>query len=655
MVEELWKTPISDDPEEDAKLKKTIANCNFGMLEKQVNKTVKSKLFDTYEDAKWFQTKYGGSISFMKQYEEKHEWKYVNPLDKGVEDAEMEKSVEWVDTGNALFILNLSAEQDLTNGFRYIKELLMQHHNFYLNKCRRLLEAHDITVYTVKTDAFTIPKVCLREAEELLNFGQGIGCWRNSKWDADDDDIKLPTGSIEMKENKLIEVQRCIAQPIDLTIADEYNLDKLCDYFELHRRVMVRAEFAGCGKSYACRHMEKRGHKVLYVCPTNKLAYNYGVDGCTINRFFGIGLTEESRLAKFDASAYDTIVFDEIFFSSIRKLARIKRYCEEHPEKIVIATGDACQLESIDCITNQLDYDAYYDSCIDQIFPVSMYFRESKRLKDPKDRELLRKLKQDIFDEGIPVEKTIRKYFKLVKDWTTTYNIAYRNSTCGSISKAVREQILRKFEPYELGEILICRTYFKIKKIVFQVNYEYTITGISQDNITLNRNLVVPVHLVKKNFVHNYCRTCHSFQGSSIDDAITIFDWKFVHVDRKWIYTSITRATDLKKVFFHDYDESAENMQKMMQYFQKKIDNYKYQDNRANRQTDGRPYLNKEWLLGCIGKSCNSCGDALVYSRAGGKIDCNLTAQRLDNSVGHYVDNVVPYCIYCNMSMSNRE
>ena len=186
-------------------------------------------------------------------------------------------------------------------------------------------------------------------------------------------------------------------------------------------------------------------------------------------------------------------------------------------------------------------------------------------------------------------------------------------------------------------------------------NYEYTITGISQDNITLNRNLVVPVHLVKKNFVHNYCRTAHSFQGSSINDAITIFDWKFVHVDRKWIYTSITRATDLKKVFFHDYDESAENTQKMMQYFQKKIDNYKYQDKRADRQTEGRPYLSKEWLLGCIGKSCNSCGDALVYSRAGGKIDCNLTAQRLDNSVGHYVDNVVPYCIYCNMAMSNRE
>jgi len=49
-------------------------------------------------------------------------------------------------------------------------------------------------------------------------------------------------------------------------------------------------------------------------------------------------MTEQTQMAKFDDGPYDTIVFDEIFFSSIRKLARIKRYCDEHPEKIVIAT-----------------------------------------------------------------------------------------------------------------------------------------------------------------------------------------------------------------------------------------------------------------------------------------------------------------------------
>ncbi len=45
-------TSISDDNKEDQILKKTIANCCYGMLEEQVNTKVNSKIFDTYEDAK---------------------------------------------------------------------------------------------------------------------------------------------------------------------------------------------------------------------------------------------------------------------------------------------------------------------------------------------------------------------------------------------------------------------------------------------------------------------------------------------------------------------------------------------------------------------------------------------------------------------------
>ena len=83
--------------------------------------------------------------------------------------------------------------------------------------------------------------------------------------------------------------------PIELSLQDEYHTTKHCEYGGQHKRVMVRAEYAGCGKSYACEQMKQRGHKVLLVCPTNKLASNYDEDGCTINRFFGIGLTEETK------------------------------------------------------------------------------------------------------------------------------------------------------------------------------------------------------------------------------------------------------------------------------------------------------------------------------------------------------------------------
>ena len=167
---ELWSTPISDNSSEDQSLKKTIANCSYGMLEKQINKTVKSKIFDAYEDAKFFQLEYGGDITFIKQYEQTTTYKEVSSLDKGVEDAEFQWQMQMVPTGKCLFILNLSAECSLNSGFRYIKELLLQHHNFYLSKCWNVLKENGVDVYTVKTDAFTIRKEHLDIASELLSW-----------------------------------------------------------------------------------------------------------------------------------------------------------------------------------------------------------------------------------------------------------------------------------------------------------------------------------------------------------------------------------------------------------------------------------------------------------------------------------------------------
>ena len=651
LIEELWSAKISNDREQDEVLKKTIANCSFGMLEKQVNKKVKSKIFDSYEDAKFFQVKYGGEITFIKQYEQKAMWKDTSPLDIDVEDAEFGLKMEMIPTGNCLYILNLSAECSLNNGFRYIKELLMQHHNFYLNRSRKLLEDSGVEVYTVKTDAFTIQSRHLEEASELLNWEAGIGSWRFHR----DDDIKFPdTGHfLTLRENTWKPLREHPVRPIHLT--NEYDMDTICKHFEEKRRVMIRAEFAGCGKSYACKQMEKRGHKVLFVCPTNKLASNYGDIGCTINRFFSIGMTEESRMAKFDDSPFDTIVFDEIFFSSVRKLARIKRYCEEHPEKIVIATGDTNQLECIDCITNQHDYDTYYNRCVDMIFPDSMYLRENKRLKNKKDKETLKQFKQDIFDESIPTETTIKKYFKLTRSLESVRNVAYLNATCERVSRRVQRELLKKTDEYSVGEVLVCRSYFKVKKQVFNVNYEYSITAVEHNCLTLSNGnsinaVLVPIEVVRKNFIHHYCRTCHSFQGSSLDEQLTIFDWKFVHVNRKWLYTSVTRATHLKNVLFFDYDEDQEKQEEMLQYFGKKVERYKQQDRKARRDVAIKGYVTREWLMGCLGKSCPECGDALIYERG----RSNLTAQRVDNNLPHLIDNVVPCCVFCNCALSNR-
>ena len=73
--------------------------------------------------------------------------------------------------------------------------------------------------------------------------------------------------------------------------------------------------------------------------------------------------------------------------------------------------------------------------------------------------------------------------------------------------------------------------------------------------MVLDGAAVIPLAVARANFIHGYCKTCHSFQGSSIDKPLTIYDWKFKHVDRKWIYTACTRATNLANVSFFIYDE----------------------------------------------------------------------------------------------------
>ena len=91
-------------------------------------------------------------------------------------------------TGKCLFILNLSAWASLTNGFRYIKELLMQHHNFYMSRSCDLLKENGVDVYTVKTDALTIPQSQVERAKEVSNWDEGVGSWRLYRTE----DIKFP-------------------------------------------------------------------------------------------------------------------------------------------------------------------------------------------------------------------------------------------------------------------------------------------------------------------------------------------------------------------------------------------------------------------------------------------------------------------------------
>ena len=165
----------------------------------------------------------------------------------------------------------------------------------------------------------------------------------------------------------------------------------------------------------------------------------------------------------------------------------------------------------------------------------------------------------------------------------------------------------------------------------------------------------VSLDLIRKHFLHGYCRTCHSYQGSTIKDEITIFDWNFFYVSRKWIYTAITRTTDLKNVFIYNGKCEEYNETLLDSYLMKKISQYKKQDKDANRPISNN-YVDIKWFKNCFGKNCSGCGNMFNFTvNNRNEVSTNLTADREDCSDDHHLYNIVPLCILCNCSKSNKK
>jgi thymidine kinase len=653
IVDKLYKATISEDDDENVNLMKLIANVNIGMLEKNQNKKTKSFIYDTLEEARQKQQEYGGKISVVSKL---MTVLARNPLDEDIDDEDdlIYKEISDPDSPN-FYVLNISEEKELVSGFKYIKELLIQDHNFKMYKDYNTLRDNNINVYSIKTDAFTIKREDLQKAKELLAFG-GIGKWRVDKYG---DDIRLPYLDFTFEE--IEEIPITVPTNERIHIEDEYNTEEICKAFEEHKRVMVRADLPGSGKSYACEHLAKMGHKVVFVCPTNKLVQKYdkiaGVEAVTINRFFNMAVDNESTIGKaFDHSCFDVVVFDEIYFSCSRKLAKIKHFVENNQDKIIIATGDTCQLEPISSLTNTRDWAEYADECINQIFPYEIYLKENKRLKTQEQRDKLKRIKRDIFNSKIPMMKTFKKYFKFTSDITNSLNnIALLNSTCKTVSNHIRKK-LGKSKEYEVGEYLTCRTRTSVKHGVINVNFQYQIAEVYEDREEIlladNREeYLVPLELVRKNFLYSYCSTCHSFQGSSINEKMTIFDYQNYFISRNWMWVAVTRATDLDNVYFYTYDETMKESL-IKDYFDKKCEGYKRQDRQAGREIVEEEYVTGDWFMSKtkVNPCCSNCGDVSVsFDR--GVIRSNITAQRNDNSICHTVDNCILLCCTCNVTI----
>ena len=649
IVDELWNTTIDEnDADEDKYIKKLIGNVNYGLLEKGGSTSYKSIVYKNLREAVSNQTDYGGRVHKLSCVKE--------TVEVERDEAKFSTTINsYEDELKSYYILNLKDEAHLKNGFRWIKEILLQYHNFTMWESWWKLRNAKVSVYSVKTDAYTIRSEDEAKAREALDFHNDVGGWRVSKTD----DIKLPTDEYKFVENKLIEIPTYESEEIE--VKDEYDTDAIVEKIIEKKQVMIRGTVPGTGKSYICKRMAELGYKVVFVCPTNRLLQEFEGEAMTVNKFFGISFGD-AYVEPFDYSDYDVIVFDEIYFSGLSVYWKIKRFVEQNKDsKIIVATGDCKQLKSVQPITNTKDYEPYVDSIIDNIFEHHILLKECKRLHTDEDKDKLHNIKHDIFVNKISVDGLVKKYgFRYTDDITSSpFNIAFLNNTCKNVSSKIREMENRT-EEFELGERLICREYTVNDKHVFNVNFQYDIVlildeGLLLKNVKDGKLHPLPLDKARSSFIFASCSTAHSAQGCSVDSEITIFDYNHFLVKNypEWLFTALTRCRDLSKVKFFKYSKDTSddfNQKLIMSYYNRKIENYRLQDRKGKRLIPKEGYVNTEWFLKNITNSCNYCGCGFTIDINRGGIMSNLTAQRVNNEEAHTLDNIVPYCRRCNCS-----
>ena len=144
----------------------------------------------------------------------------------------------------------------------------------------------------------------------------------------------------ELKINH--EMKYSITQFNKISINNEWDVNELYDKIVEHKHVIIRAAMPGSGKSYACEYFKEKGHKILFVCPTNVLVQKYrlkGIDAVTVDKFFSISMCPNVKLKRFNHSNYDTVIFDEIYFLDMRKLNSIYQFVMTNNDKINYSYG----------------------------------------------------------------------------------------------------------------------------------------------------------------------------------------------------------------------------------------------------------------------------------------------------------------------------
>lgn len=245
------------------------------------------------------------------------------------------------------------------------------------------------------------------------------------------------------------------------------------------------------------------------------------------------------------------------------------------------------------------------------------------------------------------LEKTLRNTLLSPLPLRKNINNAL-NATASWVNGLIHEPLDN--EVYYEGLELICKQSLKFGKIRSCVNGTYQIINIEDDVFTLtdwDTTIDVSKEMIKAHFSLPYARTCHSYQGMSEDEALTIFDIQHFMVDNDWVYTAITRATSLSQIYIYTGSYPYQDSLKKLKWeITKRIDAHKTSDALNDKPFFGK-YVSVEWVLKKL-KKCKLCKFCNKHFDASNPESFSI--DRKDNNIGHLEMNCQIICRRCNVS-----
>jgi len=618
--------------------KKLIVNVNTGRIEKLSNKTEKTKLFLSLEEAKHYRKKFGGHIFTVK--------------DKKLVEAEANQK---------LYYLIKKKKEPLQDGFYPIKLLIYDTMRLkLLQMCYDLLK-NNIKIYGINTDAIFVSNTYKPISNIDKNSFEGIGKVKYLY------NVSFDKHNKKLYTNTNIDIKPfCQHRQIDFQSEERYKEkcyeEEIIEKLNHHNNIIVMAEFAGSGKTELCKsYINSIGiNNALIIAPFNKLCQELrqnGYKAITLYKLLGTHMTddgdEKETNNEYNVSNIKCIIFDEIFNYTTNNLYRIKQFMKKYPDMKFVATGDCNQNSPIEQLNNVENYKKYYYNIILKMFPNYIKLKIIKRLNNDIDKERMKNIKKLIFDTNIPLIDICKKEFKVTTniDETSGKYICYYNNTARQINNIIHERT-RRFEDFVkvngtkfyTGVVVVCRKYIKAKYKLY-VNFEYVIKSIDSKNVVLedcDGEYKIQTELLK-HFSLSFARTCHSCQGLTISNKITICDVLSPFATREWFWTCITRCTDLNnimiwnnKLYSIDLDASIT----------KKITGHKQSDKKSGREFTDDEYISLndvKMLLKKQNFKCCYCNKLLQFKK-----EDQFSIDRIDGRLAHLKTNFQITCLSCN-------